>query len=144
MDTKTIYKKRTLFLLIITVAALVVCAASLSLKQNLTSVSGTPLSSGFAESHIVYYSSNAEVSQENSEGKTASEENISKKDTDFYLITVYEGKIGVFENGKRSSPPFLIADVNVYLLPDEDITLLKKGLRVQTLSQVKALLEDYH
>lgn len=143
MNEQISYKKRTLFLLLITVAALVVCAAALSLKHNITQASGVPLTGEAVKSHIVYYSSNTAVSQENSGIRQESETIISQKSADFYLVTVYEGKIGVFENGKTSSPPFLTADVNVYLLPDEDITLLRKGLRAEGLAEVRAILEDY-
>ena len=39
--------------------------------------------------------------------------------------------------------PFLTADVDVYLLPEEDIALLRKGLTAQSLTEVKSILEDY-
>lgn len=143
LDNRSVYKKRTLFLLLITVTALVVCAAALSFKQSLAQVSGIPLEQDSAQSQPVYYSSNAVVSQENSGIRKDSAEKNFNEPAGGYLITVYEGKIGVFESGRTSSPPFLTADVNVYLLPDEDITLLKKGLRVETLAEVRAVLEDY-
>ena len=38
---------------------------------------------------------------------------------------------------------FLTADVEVYLLPQEDIALLRAGLEADTLAEVKAILEDY-
>lgn len=56
-------------------------------------------------------------------------------------MAVYDGKIGVFRQGEAE--PFLTADVEVYLLPQEDIALLRAGLEADTLAEVKAILEDY-
>ena len=58
-----------------------------------------------------------------------------------YRVALYEGKIGVFQLG--DTKPFLTADVDVYLLPEEDIALLRKGLTAQSLTEVKSILEDY-
>ncbi|CDD30289.1 uncharacterized protein BN815_01523 [Firmicutes bacterium CAG:94] len=58
-----------------------------------------------------------------------------------YRVAVYDGKIGVFRQGEAE--PFLTADVEVYLLPQEDIALLRAGLEADTLAEVKAILEDY-
>ena len=58
-----------------------------------------------------------------------------------YRVAVYDGKIGVFRQGETE--PFLTADVEVYLLPQEDIALLRAGLEADTLAEVKAILEDY-
>ena len=47
----------------------------------------------------------------------------------------------MFRQGETE--PFLTADVEVYLLPQEDIALLRAGLEADTLAEVKAILEDY-
>lgn len=153
------YKKWTLLVLIITVAALVVCAANLNLKRSIETAGTAALTSRPTESFNDYYSSNEALSQgsetpagENerngsapgSVSKTGKETTShSKEKPASYLVTVYEGKIGVFENGDKSAPPFLTADVNVYLLPKEDLALLKKGIVAENFSAVKGILEDY-
>lgn len=58
-----------------------------------------------------------------------------------YRVALFEGKIGVFEEGQTE--PFLTADVDAYLLPKEDIALLRKGLEAKDLTEVKRILEDY-
>ena len=80
-----------------------------------------------------YYTPNAAASQENS-GETPSRE-------ESYLVTVYDGKIGVFREGEDE--PFLTADTEVYLLPREDVAILEKGIRAQGFGAVKSILEDY-
>lgn len=153
------YKKWTLLVLMITVAALVVCAASLNLKRSIVSADAVPLASRPTQSLNDYYSSKEALSQESEQpggetkqtasapirtGKTGTETSSRSGDqTAFYLVTVYEGKIGVFENGDKSAPPFLTADVNVYLLPQEDLTLLRKGIVAENFAAVKRILEDY-
>lgn len=153
------YKKWTLLVLMITVAALVVCAASLNLKRSIVSADAAPLTSRPTQSLNDYYSSKEAVSQESEPpsgetekrtaapvrtGKTGTETSSRSGDRpDFYLVTVYEGKIGVFENGDKSKTPFLTADVNVYLLPQEDLTLLRQGIVAENFAAVKRILEDY-
>ena len=80
-----------------------------------------------------YYTPNAAASQEN-RGETPSRE-------ESYLVTVYDGKIGVFREGEDE--PFLTADTEVYLLPREDVAILEKGIRAQGFGAVKSILEDY-
>lgn len=143
----------------ITVAALVVCAASLNLKRSIVSAGAAPLASRPTQSFSDYYSSKEAVSQETEQpggesketpsapvrtGKTVSETaSRSSEQSTSYLVSIYEGKIGVFENGDKSKAPFLTADVNVYLLPQEDLTLLRKGIVAENFAAVKRILEDY-
>lgn len=134
-----VYKKYTLALLIVAVAAMVVCAAALSLKRDAAvQVSAKQNPTG-------YYSPIAHASQENEGAENADKTNNLTSShslgTDNYTVTVYNGKIGVFKNNEKK--PFLTADVNVYLLPQEDIDILKKGLHANNFSQVKSILEDY-
>ncbi len=131
------YKLYTLWLLIITITALVVTAAMLSLKRSAaaaqvdTAVQGRPLST---KPDTVYYTPNPAPSQENSETLADAQE-------DRYLITVYRGRIGVFQEGK--TVPVLVTDTEIYLLPEEDVQLLKKGITAKTLNEAKGILEDY-
>ena len=124
------YKKYTLLLLIVTVAALVVCAAAFSLKRDAVAAQGNP-----EKNYTSYYNPKPSPSQERAESRESSAE------TEEYLITVYNGKIGVFRGGETS--PFLTADTDVYLLPEEDVKILKKGIRADSFTAVKSILEDY-
>ena len=87
-----------------------------------------------AESGMSYYTPKASASQ-GSAAQPAGDEDGP------YRVAVYDGKIGVFRQGEAE--PFLTADVEVYLLPQEDIALLRAGLEADTLAEVKAILEDY-
>lgn len=144
------YKKYTLALLIVTVAALVVCAASFALKRDASmAVQGNP-----EQAYTSYYSPKPTASQENgiggnsslqsqasSENHSSKAETSSKAEKESYLITVHDGKIGVYRNGEPA--PFLTADIDVYLLPSEDLKILRKGIRAESFSEVKGILEDY-
>ena len=112
------------------VAALLVAVVALSLKgREAVPAQGSP-----AESGMSYYTPKASASQ----GSAAQ----PAGDGDGpYRVAVYDGKIGVFRQGETE--PFLTADVEVYLLPQEDIALLRAGLEADTLAEVKAILEDY-
>lgn len=123
------YKTYTLALLLITIAALIVTAAMLSLKREAKAVQASPADSGTA-----YYTPNPAVSQD-SRGTGAGEEGAG------YYITIYKGRVGAFRVGEAE--PVLTADTEVYLLPQEDLELLRRGLWVQTLNEARALLEDY-
>lgn len=124
------YKKPTMLAAIITVAALVVTLVSLSLRQEETvPVQGSPAQNGMS-----YYTPKPAASQESSQPPPSSQEGP-------FTVSIYDGKIGVFQPGETT--PFLTADVDVYLLPEEDIALLRKGLTAQTLWEVRAILEDY-
>ncbi len=146
------YKKYTLILLIVTAAALVVYAASLSLKRDVLAVQADP-----EQNLTSYYSPNPVSSQETGNGgensqperaasaaapvKRTSPAPSKPAEKESYLVTVHEGKIGVFRNKEAS--PFLTADIDVYLLPKEDLVLLKKGIRAESFAEVKGILEDY-
>lgn len=124
------YKMATMVLIGVTVAALLVAVAALSLKgREAVPAQGSP-----AESVMSYYTPKASASQ-GSAAQPAGDEDGP------YRVAVYDGKIGVFRQGEIE--PFLTADVEVYLLPQEDIALLRAGLEADTLAEVKAILEDY-
>lgn len=129
------YKTYTLWLLILTVTALVVTAAMLSLKRSAEARPAVvPPTSAPEEPGIAYYTPNPAPSQENSE--TVENSGQAK-----YLVTIYQGKLGVFKEGRTS--PVLTQDTPVYLLPEEDIELLKRGLPANDLNEARKILEDY-
>ena len=124
------YKMATMILIGVTVAALLVAVVALSLKgREAVPAQGSP-----AESGMSYYTPKASASQ-GSAAQPAGDEDGP------YRVAVYDGKIGVFRQGEAE--PFLTADGEVYLLPQEDIALLRAGLEADTLAEVKAILEDY-
>lgn len=127
------YKTYTLVLLIVTVLALVITAAMLSLKRSAVAVQGEPVDSP-EKPGTAYYTPKPASSQENSE----TEENSSGGE---YLVTIYKGGIGVFQEGK--SLPVLTSHAQVYLLPEEDIKLLRRGILAKDLAEAKRILEDY-
>ncbi len=140
------YKKYTLALLVAAAIALVVCAAAFALKRDaVLAAQGVP-----EPAYESYYSPKPAASQENGNQAAISQE--SRPSPTFspspsatpagqYLVSVHEGKIGVFQRGEPV--PFLLADVQVYLLPREDQDLLKKGIRADSLAEVRRILEDY-
>ena len=124
------YKKPTMLAVILTVAALVVTVASLTLTQE----DAVPTQGSVAQNGMSYYTPKPDASQ----GSTPS----PVPDSDGpYRVGIYQGKIGVFEAGETE--PLLTADVEVYLLPEEDIALLRQGIRAENLAEVKSILEDY-
>ena len=100
------YKMATMVLIGVTVAALLVAVVALSLKgREAVPAQGSP-----AESGMSYYTPKASASQ----GSAAQ----PAGDGDGpYRVAVYDGKIGVFRQGEAE--PFLTADVEVYLLPQD-------------------------
>ena len=124
------YKKPTLLLVALTAAALLVTLFTLSLgERNAVETAGSP-----AQKDMSYYTPKASASQGSQSPSPLTEDGP-------YRVTIYQGKIGVFQNGEDE--PFLTADVEVYLLPKEDIALLRQGILAQDLAQVRSILEDY-
>lgn len=142
------YKKYTLALLIITVAALIVCAASFALKRDAIAAQGSP-----EQTYTSYYSPKPTASQENGNGRNPSQKEAGSSsalkspsprpnaEQEGYLITVYKGKIGVLRDGGGS--PVITADIEVSQLPEEDRKILEKGIPAGSLSEAKRILEDY-
>lgn len=124
------YKKPTLLLLLVAAGALVTACAAFSLRQE----AAVPAQAGTTQNDMSYYTPKPAASQE-------SPASAQPEPDGPYRVALYEGKIGVFQLG--DTKPFLTADVDVYLLPEEDIALLRKGLTVQSLTEVKSILEDY-
>ena len=133
MDEKQlkIYKKYTIILLLATAAALVVCAAALSFKR---AVKNSPQPSGMAPQAVItdHYTPKQAASQE-TPAPTAAPAG--------YTVTLHGGYVAILRVGDPT--PVLLSETQAYLLPQEDIELLRKGIPASTLAQAKALLEDY-
>ncbi len=124
------YKKLTVLVVCVTAAALLTAVLALSIKRE----AAVPVQASPAQDGLCYYTPNPASSQE-------SHSSLALEDEGPYQVRVYSGKIGVFRGSETK--PFLTADVEVYLLPEEDIALLRKGFTVQTLAEARAILEDY-
>lgn len=124
------YKRPTLLAVLVTAAALLVTLLSLSLKGG----AAVPVQGKPTGHDTVYYTPKPAASQESAAASASREEGP-------YRVTLYQGKIGVFLEGETE--PCLVSDVDVFLLPQEDVALLKEGLSAQTLTEVRAILEDY-
>lgn len=138
-ESSKIYKKYTLVLLILTVAALVISAAALALRRDIHAAQEVAAS---------YYIPNSASSQETAEKpspspavSSASAPKPAASAGPAYLITLSNGKICVFENGRGS--PVLTSSADVALLPQEDVAILKAGIWTENLSRARAVLEDY-
>lgn len=152
--TSQTYKRYTLLLLLVAIAALVICTAVFALKRDaVPAVQGTP-----RQTLTSHYSPKPDTSQENGQLGDVSSSPASRPSVTpsppaspkpspvptsktVYVITVWEGKICVFENGE--SAPLLTAEVSTALLPPEDLSILQNGIRVTSLSEARAILEDY-
>lgn len=60
---------------------------------------------------------------------------------DTYRVTIYEEKITVFKNDEDE--PYMTLDLPISLLPEEDRTLLEEGIELESMSAMRAFLEDY-
>lgn len=133
MNSKTkAYKRYTLFLLLTTVAALVVCAAAFALKRDAVAAQGSP-----EKKSAVYYTPKPASSQETPRPQPSPQASVDER----YTVTVYNGRIGVFREGEAT--PFLTSSTDLYLLPQEDVDILKRGIRADSFTEVKRILEDY-
>ncbi|MBR6519058.1 MAG: hypothetical protein IKT63_05230 [Oscillospiraceae bacterium] len=52
----------------------------------------------------------------------------------------FGGKVAVFEDGMQE--PVAVYDIYTHLLPENDIELLRRGIHVDTLSELQSRLED--
>ena len=57
-----------------------------------------------------------------------------------YTVKDYGGKVAVFEN--ESSEPLVVYEIYTHLLPDNDIELLRRGIKVTSQEQLQTCLED--
>ena len=58
-----------------------------------------------------------------------------------FLLGVYEGKIALWKDNQVK--PMRVFPVQVSILPEADQKTLQKGIRVNNLSQLYRMLEDY-
>lgn len=70
------------------------------------------------------------------ETTTASQE-VSYK----YRISIFNGKLAVFENDSKL--PYKVYDTYVNNLPDEDISILTAGIYVNSSSELNKVIEEY-
>ena len=57
-----------------------------------------------------------------------------------YTIRDYGGKVAVFETD--SETPLVVYEIYTHLLPENDIELLRRGIKVATQEQLQTRLED--
>ena len=62
------------------------------------------------------------------------------KKTTIYTIADYGGKVAVFED--ENNEPFVVYDIYTHLLPENDIEILRKGIKVNSLQELQTCLED--
>lgn len=60
---------------------------------------------------------------------------------DTYRVTIFQEKITVFKNDENE--PYMTLDLPVSLLPEEDRTLLEEGIELDSITAMRAFLEDY-
>lgn len=57
-----------------------------------------------------------------------------------YTLRDYGGKVAVFEND--SSTPMVVYEIYTHLLPENDIEMLRRGIKIATREQLQTCLED--
>lgn len=57
-----------------------------------------------------------------------------------YTVRDYGGKVAVFETD--SETPLVVYEIYTHLLPENDIELLRRGIKVTTQEQLQTCLED--
>ena len=57
-----------------------------------------------------------------------------------YTVRDYGGKVAVFEND--SSTPMVVYEIYTHLLPENDIEMLRRGIKIATREQLQTCLED--
>ena len=58
-----------------------------------------------------------------------------------YSMKMYDGKVGIFENG--SSTPSQLLDIDIAALPAEEQRRLEAGITVTSHDELLSLIEDY-
>ncbi len=130
------YKKYTLILLLVTVGALIVCAAAFGIKQAARATGAKP------EAVVTdHYTPKQAASQETPAPEKTQPSPVPKQSAEGYVVTVRDGKVGVFKPGETT--PVLMSEIQAYLLPPGDIELLRQGIPAKTLSEARSILEDY-
>ena len=57
-----------------------------------------------------------------------------------YIVADYGGKVAVFDN--VNTEPLIVYDIYTHLLPENDIELLRKGIKINSDVQLQSCLED--
>lgn len=57
-----------------------------------------------------------------------------------YIVADYGGRVAVFEDGNPE--PVTVYDIYTHLLPENDIEILRKGIKVNSEQQLQSCLED--
>ena len=133
------YKKYTLLLLLTAVGALIVCAAALGIKQ--AALAAKPEPQAVVTPH---YTPKQAASQETPAPRSPSVSPSPQPAGESgagYVVALRDGAIGVYP--AAGGPPVLTSDAQAYLLPQGDLDLLKKGIPAESLSEARAILEDY-
>ena len=60
----------------------------------------------------------------------------------YYIAREHEGRIGIFYGG-YTDQPFIVWDIDLDMLPDEDRTQFENGVRLESYEDVLMLYEDY-
>ena len=63
------------------------------------------------------------------------------KEKPMYTLSVYDGKIAVYENEMKY--PKEIFDTNIFALPEADAARLYSGISAYTEEELQSLIEDY-
>ena len=58
-----------------------------------------------------------------------------------YLLSSYEGKLAVYRS--QETDPFMVFQVYLHNLPEQDQKALKEGLEVEDYRELDRLIEDY-
>ena len=65
-----------------------------------------------------------------------------KETNEPFFIKIYEGKIGVYYNGRKMGEPDKIYDVAAESLPPSDMVILSQGISMMNYDEVLMLIED--
>ncbi len=57
-----------------------------------------------------------------------------------YIVKDYCGKVAVFENNSKT--PLVVYEIYTHLLPESDIEILRRGIKVNSQEQLQHCLED--
>ena len=124
---------KKIIMLLLCTAALIFTILVLQVPQQKPPKEQTTSSS---KSTSFYFSSNAELSQENSSAVQT-----DTKQNDSYTVKEYQGHLAVFKN--QETIPFIEYETDINLLPEKDRDTLKTGKTVHTMAEVEKIVEDY-
>ncbi|MCH5191092.1 MAG: hypothetical protein J1F23_02905 [Oscillospiraceae bacterium] len=100
-------------------------------KNTKTALFSAVCISSFILLFIMIYTDNSRAVPENSD----------TVQSDYYIVSEYEGKIAVFKNEEKF--PLEIYDSFTAILPDTDRELLKNGIIANSTEELQKIIEDY-